>query len=411
MPGMVGSKARIAAAAGCFAAVVLVPAGPAAAVEDCKDAQAQPIASSVPYTQQLYDTARLAPLATGAGIRVAVIDSGVDATHPQLNGSGVVDRGKDYLRGADNAREDCNGHGTEVAGIIAARPVAGTPFQGLAPEVTIVPVRVTEQQESGDGVKVGDTASLDKLADAITWAANPNGGDAQVINLSLTTITDWPAVRSAVAGAVAGGVVIVAATGNDGQEKDKNPTPYPAAYPDVIGVGAITSNGLHADYSGYGDFVDLVAPGQNITAAARRGGHTVVNGTSAATPFVAATAALILQRFPRSTPAEVTRRLVATADPAPGGQRSKEYGYGVLDPYRAITETIPGGPPPSPQAAQAHPVDPQLVALAARREQGEHRALIFAVIGGGGALLVVLGFSILRRGRRRGWRPATMDDR
>jgi subtilisin family serine protease len=295
-----GTILRLASVAGCVAAAVVLAPLPARAAE-CELPPRQPTVTTVPYVQHLYDADRLAVLATGAGVRVAVIDSGVDATHPQLTGP-AVDRGRDFLRGHADGRQDCNGHGTGVASIIAARPAPGTPFHGLAPAATIVPIRVSEQIDSGDGTLVGDTGSLRNLAEAIRWAANSRGGNAQVINMSLSTSTWSGDVCRAVAEATARNVVVVAAVGNAGAVKDHNPTPYPAGCPDVIGVGAVTAAGVRADYSGHGDYVDLVAAGDGVTAAARRGGHTQLSGTSAAAPLVAATAALILQRYRGLTP-------------------------------------------------------------------------------------------------------------
>ena len=168
-------------------------------------------------------------------------------------------------------------------------------------------------------------------------------------------------------------MVVVAAAGNNGTTEKGNPTPYPAAYPGVIGVGAITRDGVRAAFSQHGDYVDLVAAGEGVTMAAPGSGHTARQGTSFATPYVAATAALLLQRFPGLTPAQVQRRLVATADPAPGGRRSDEYGYGLLNPYRALTETLGPEVPPPPAPAVLHSADPAAVALRERRGEAQRR--------------------------------------
>ena len=230
-----------------------------------------------------------------------------------------------------------------------------------------------------------------------------------MINLSLVMTDDNDAVRAAVAGAVAAGVVVVAAAGNNGAAGQGNPTPYPAAYPEVIGVGAITAGGVRAEFSQHGDYVDIAAAGDGVTVAAPGGGHRTRQGTSFAAPYVSATAALILQRFPGSTPAQVQRRLIATADPAPGGGRSDAYGYGLLNPYRALTETL--GPPVPPvtgagrgahrrpgRAGVAGP--PHAVAgpgAAGRRDRRGHRAAGRDRRGRAAP------------GRRRGWRPAGQD--
>ena len=393
---------RKAAAAAAAFAVLLVPAPAQARANQCETAPAPAqVSKDEPYEDQLYDPQRLAPLATGAGVRVAVIDSGVDASHPQLRGHVLA--GRDVLHGDPTGRQDCVGHGTAVASIIAAQPVQGVGFRGLAPGVTIVPIRVSEQEEI-DGKAQGDPGSPAKFAQAIEWAADPGGGHVQVINLSLVMTVDDARVRRAVAGAIAAGVVVVAAAGNHGQEG--NPTPYPASYPDVIGVGAIGPDGQRAPFSQHGGYVDIMATGDKITVAARGAGHTTGQGTSYAAPFVAATAALIEQRFPTLTPAQVARRLIATADPAPGGGRSDEYGYGLLNPYRAMTETLGPDEPRVPAPAVVHTEDPATVAFQARRHRAQQISLVVAAVGAGVVVLVGLLAVVVRRGRRRDWRPA-----
>lgn len=388
------------------AAALLVAPVPAFAAHVC-DTLPGPsqVAKGTPYEDQLYAPKLLAPLATGAGVRVAVIDSGVDADHPQLRGQ--VDKGRDFLHGGPDGRQDCVGHGTGVASLIAAKPADDTGFQGLAPGATIVPIRISEERDTL-GKTAGDHGSLADLAAAIDWAAGD--GHAQVINLSLVTTEDNTAVRAAVRRALAKGVVIVAAAGNDGGPQDGNPTPYPASYDGVIGVGAITADGVRASFSQHGDYVDLVAVGENVTVASLGSGHHPEQGTSFAAPLVAATAALIKQRYPGATPAEVTRRLLATADPAPGGEHSDDYGYGLLDPYRAVTETLGPEFPAAPVPVVMHADDPAALALAVRRDHAQDMALLIAALGAGAVLLIGVAAVIVRRGRRRGWHPATPGD-
>jgi subtilisin family serine protease len=163
------------------------------------------------------------------------------------------------------------------------------------------------------------------------------------------------------------------------------------------------------DFSQHGDYVDVMAPGVGVTFAARDSGHTQGNGTSYATPFVAATAALLKQRFPALTPAQVARRILATTDPAPGGRRSDRYGFGVLNPYRALTETLGPETRPAPAPVVMHTEDPATVALAARRAHAQDMSLLVAAIGAGVVVLVVLVAAAVRRGRRRGWRPPDPD--
>jgi membrane-anchored mycosin MYCP len=383
--------------------VVVVPAAPAQArafVCQNPSAQQRIRGDAKPFAAQLFAPERLAPFATGAGVRVAVIDSGVDATHPQLRDQ--VANGRDFLHGNASGRQDCVGHGTAVASIIAAEPVPGAGLRGLAPGVTIVPVRVSEQTDT-EQQGGGEPASPARFATAIDWAVDEGGAD--VINMSLVMTADDDRVRAAVARAVAAGVVVVAAAGNHGRPDESNPRPYPASYPDVIGVGAIGATGVAGDFSQHGDYVDVMAPGVDVTFAALGRGYTRGSGTSYATPFVAATAALLKQRFPALTPAQVARRILATTDPAPGGRRSQTYGFGVLNPYRALTETLGPETRPAPAPVVMHTADPATVALAARRAQAQDMSLLVAGIGAGVVLLVVLVAAALRRGRRRGWRP------
>jgi type VII secretion-associated serine protease mycosin len=380
-------------------AVLAVPV-PARAAEVCATpGTPAPITKGTPLEDQVYAPGRLAAFATGRGVRVAVIDSGVDASHPQLRQR--VEPGRDFLHDEPDGRQDCIGHGTAVASLIAAGPSGDTGFQGLAPDAEIIPIRISEQAEI-DGEAVGQQGTPAQFADAIDFAV---AQDAGVINLSLVMTADNELVERAVRRALAAGVVVVAAAGNRGGEEDGNPTPYPASYQGVIGVGAVTADGTRASYSQHGDYVDLVAIGDRVTVAARAGGHRVDQGTSFAAPFVSATAALIRQRFPDLTPQQVEQRLVATADPAPGGTRSDDYGFGLLDPYRAVTQSL--GPATRPAAAPQlmHPEDPAVLALAQRREHARDMALVFAAVGAGLVLLIAAVAVIARHGRRRGWRP------
>ncbi|PWR09851.1 type VII secretion-associated serine protease mycosin [Micromonospora acroterricola] len=362
-------------------------------------APVRPVAA-LPWPQQRYDPARLAPLATGAGVTVAVVDSGVDRAHPQL--AGRVLAGTDLLDPGGDGRRDCAGHGTGVASIIAAAPRPGVAFHGLAPDARILPVRVSEQQVV-QGRESGRTVSAREFARAIRWAVDH---DADVVNLSVVLYADDPQVRSAVRYAVDRNVVLVAAAGN--LHDSGNPRPFPAAYDGVLGVGAVGADGGRAAFSQTGPYVDLVAPGSAVLTAAPGQGHHRVEGTSYAAPFVAATAALLRQYRPELTAAQVAERIIATADPAPGAGHGGGYGSGVLNPYRAVTETG-GGRTPGPRAVAAladDRADPALVARQARRATARDRALLVGAVIGMAAGAVVLLALVLPRGARRRWRPA-----
>jgi type VII secretion-associated serine protease mycosin len=379
---------------------VVAPPANGYAAPRCTEIPAGTKIGEIPWAQQRLAPERLAPLADGSGVTVAVIDSGVDRRHPQLRGR--VSAGADFLDPRPDGTLDCVGHGTAVASLIAAGPPpSGVAFRGLAPGVEIVPVRVSEQHTI-DGETQGRAASAAQFAAAIRWAVDE--GDADVLNLSVVLLRDEPAVRGAIEHAMAEDVVVVAAAGN--AHGQGNPRPYPAGYPGVLGVGAIGPEGVREDYSQTGGYVDVVAPGGGVTVAWPDGRYSVQSGTSYATPFVAATAALIRQYRPDLTAGQVVRRIVATADPAPGGSRSEAYGGGVVNPYRAVTEAVAVGAPE--RAAPLAPLapDPATVAADRRRAGNRRQALILASAGGGVAGLVLLVALVIPRGARRRWRPA-----
>jgi membrane-anchored mycosin MYCP len=369
-----------------------LPAAPAIAAPACvTPPPAGAEISATPWPQLRYAPDRLAGLADGTGITVAVIDSGVDAGHAQLRGRVLV--GQDPLGGGDG-RVDCVGHGTAVASIIAGQPQQGIGFRGFAPRATILPVRVSEQDTiAGSGRTIGAPA----FGAAIRYAVDRG---ARVLNLSVVLYVDEPAVRDAIRYAVAKDVVVVAAAGNAHSQGD--PTPYPAGYEGVIGVGAIGPDGQRWQGSPVGEYVDLVAPGQAVTAAAAGGGYAEYEGTSFAVPFVTAAAALVRQYLPSLSAPEVATRLLGTADPSTGGRDSPGSGHGVLNPYRAGTERVDArAQHPVAAAVPAHRPDAEAAATARRTR---NQALAMAGTGAVVALVVVLAASAVPRGRRRGWR-------
>jgi subtilisin family serine protease len=275
---------------------------------------------------------------TGSGVIVAVVDTGVTASQADL--SGHVLSGKDYVA-PGTAATDENGHGTHVAGIIAAVADNKRGIAGLARNARILPVRVLDANGSG---------TSDNVANGIIWAADHG---AKVISLSLGSTQSDPAEQAAVAYAVSKNIVVVAAAGNDGCSAGllglgATQPSYPAAYANVLGVGAINSNGSVASYSDCGSWVDVVAPGTSIISTminkpssdlgCQNGvGYCYLSGTSMATPYAAAAAALEIAKLGSSSQQSTVRSLLqSTADNIGPAGRDDASGYGVINPGRLL---------------------------------------------------------------------------
>jgi membrane-anchored mycosin MYCP len=389
---------------GVIAAAVLVAAmalpGTAAAAppegacrgdpEPARDAITQ-----LPWAQQLLDLDRTWPHSTGVGVTVAVVDSGVDADHPQLQGK-VLPGADFFLVGDLPGNFDCVSHGTAAASIIVASPAAGVGFRGVAPDARVLPVRVTDRELNDSGNATPINPGI--VADGIRYAADSG---AQVINLSLSGYGDFPAIRDAVAYAQSRDVLLVAAAGN---RADLGLVPsYPAAYDGVLGVGSVSIEGVRAEGSQVGPYVDLVAPGEDVVAASRVAGHHYWAGTSFAAPFVSGVAALVRSAYPDLTAKEVADRLVATAAPAPGGKNSLEYGAGIVDPYRAVTEDLSSREPLTAPAVSPKPPDAEELREAAWWADMSAGAKIGAGLVIAAIVVAAILAVALPRARRRRW--------
>nr|WP_240742048.1 type VII secretion-associated serine protease mycosin [Micromonospora zingiberis] len=265
---------------------------------------------------------------TGRGVTVAVIDSGVDGSHPDLVGR--VLPGIDLVSPGGAAEPDPVGHGTTVAGLIAGRNDDRQGVVGLAPDARILPVRVLDEENRYDDALI--------VAQGVRWAVD-NG--AQVINLSLGGSGDSPALAAAIDYAFARDVVVVACTGNLATSPDAKVW-YPAREPGVIAVSGLerSSNNL---WSGAitGRATILTAPASGLVGARPPSGYWRVQGTSFAAPLVAATAALVRARYPQMSAGDVVNRLLVTAkDIGPTG-RDDRFGYGLVDPIAALTADVP----------------------------------------------------------------------
>jgi len=272
---------------------------------------------------------------TGAGVTVAVIDSGVDATHPDL--AGHVLPGADFIAGTEGASADPYGHGTHVAGTIAALTGNGDGIAGMAPDARILPVRVLDANGNG---------YMSDVANGIAYAAD-HGAD--VINLSVSATSQVGAVTNAVAYARSKGVVVVAAAGN--ARRTGSPTAYPAADPGVIAVAATASDDSVAVYSNRGDYVDVAAPGSDIVSTYPGSRYVRMNGTSMAAPHVAALAALIKGTDRGLTPDQVERAVTESAADLGVPGRDEDFGAGRIDAAAALAALAPAGPRPSPSAS------------------------------------------------------------
>ncbi|MFB7762926.1 S8 family serine peptidase, partial [Streptomyces xiamenensis] len=278
---------------------------------------------------------------TGEGITVAVIDSGVDPTLPELQGQ-VLD-GTDLTRGQEGAHVDDLMHGTAVAALMAGTGVGGG-VQGLAPGVQILPIRIDlEKLEFGQAKR---------WSEAIEYAVDEG---AEIINMSFGG-TDSGVVEEAMAEARAiaarNDVLLFAATGNEGDTS--NSAGYPASHAGVVGVAAVGSNGEWVPYSTYGPQVVLAAPGNDVPGhCGDLSGPACIRpegGTSAASALASASAALIWSQHPEWTKNQVLRVMLNTAE-RPDDQRRDDYtGYGIVRPDRVIIdgEGDPGDPDSPP---------------------------------------------------------------
>lgn len=271
--------------------------------------------------------------ATGKGVVVAVVDSGVDDRNPHLEG--VVLEGRDVV--ADGTgRTDTWGHGTAVAGIIAARRVPDSGVLGLAPRAQILPVRVYHA-EGDRAVEEGVQPTPARIAEGIRWAAAQG---ATIINVSMSTDADDPTLRQAVRDATARGALVVASAGNRNTADDKSDDArYPAAYDEVLAVAAVDAALNPTTASIHGPHVDVAAPGAQVLTVYPGAGDCwyATNDAAASwsTAYVSAAAALIAERFPDETPAQWAQRLTSSAARS-GAARTDELGWGVIRPHEAL---------------------------------------------------------------------------
>ncbi|WP_327136480.1 S8 family serine peptidase [Streptomyces sp. NBC_01340] len=336
------------------------------------------VASAVPWEQQSLDLARTWQLGNGAGVTVAVVDTGVSQQAPALKGR---------ITAADGAGTDCVGHGSFVAGLIAAAPAKGVRFAGVAQGARVLGVRGTDDRGKATAATVA--AGIRAAVDA----------GVKVIEVSPALAQSSKALASAVQHAADHDVLIVAAAVPDAPTAVKSssaPPPqdyWPAAEAGVLSVLDVDVDGKRPDGAYTPRSAVLAAPGDGVVGTGPKGkGHFIGSGASLAAGYVAGTAALLRAAHRDLTAAEIVRRLTTTAYPADVPR---------LDPYAALTSVrdVSTG---VTRAAAAEPVSLPSDEADARATR---RAVLLAAGGGGIVLLVAWAAVVVPRGRARGWRP------
>ncbi|MFC9283643.1 S8 family serine peptidase [Streptomyces collinus] len=354
---------------------------------------------------------------TGKGVKVAVVDSGVNASTPSLKGQVLVNEVPKSV--AFEATEDHDGHGTAMAEIIAGTG-AGGGVKGLAPGVKIIPYHVQYSSEAKYNKKAADTAEVIRaIADS----------DAKIINMSFGGPYPSSAEEAAVKYAASKGKLMFASIGNSGK---KGKGEYPATYPYVIGVSAIDKSGTAAKFSTKSNYVDFAAPGVHIPGwcDGKFTQYCDTDGTSPATALASASAALVWSVHPDWTANQVLRTLIDTAGRSWAKDEPSTYlGYGIIRPRRVlIDKNIDPGPAnrdplyaengtdadedvtatPSLSAAPAsgHPSkgagsSSGPTSAAAKDSNSGSSSQTWVIIGGAAAVLIIggVGFAVLRARR------------
>ncbi|MCB9076924.1 MAG: peptidase S8 [Anaerolineaceae bacterium] len=286
----------------------------------------------------------------GEGIIVAVVDTGIDLDHPDLQANLVS--GQSFVSGTSSPDDDA-GHGTHVAGMVAGVSNNGG-IIGVAPKASLMPVKVLDSQGSG---------SLYDVADGIEWATD-NG--ANVINLSLGSVGNSSTLQAAVDYATNQGALLVAAGGNCGDAyyylngcSYRDQPVYPAAYTNVMAVASTDSSDNQSSFSNEGSYIEIAAPGSSIYSTYPSGAYATMSGTSMASPHVAGLAALIWSQNPDWTNQEVRSQIRATAQDLGSSGWDSQFGYGRIDASAALNSqtTTASTVNPGTEATDAAAVD------------------------------------------------------
>lgn len=280
-------------------------------------------------------------------VEVAVFDSGIDFDHPDLRDNIDTVNAYDAIEKQHLDREDVNGHGTEVAGVIAARANNGIGIAGCSYNARILPIRVQGDNGKGDVQVLGE--GLGHLFDL--------GNKPEVVNMSFGFVADsWYGVFAEAAysyicqGRINElsndyGIVFVASSGNNGESingENTNATEYPAALDHVVGVGSVDWDKSHSYFSTANDTVDLVARGRDVLTTTNDGGYAYASGTSFSAPQVAAAAAMLKAQNPSRSPTSVQTLLFTTAEQL-DEQGHSQFGNGLLNAAAAVGWKSSGG--------------------------------------------------------------------
>ncbi|PBC79585.1 type VII secretion-associated serine protease mycosin [Streptomyces sp. TLI_235] len=350
-----------------LAGALLLAAAPGASADQVRDGQ---------WANQYFKLDKVWSVSKGDGVIVAVIDSGVDATHPDLTGQ--------VLPGYDESGQNLNtkptdAHGTGMAAEIAGHGHGGNAgVVGLAPGAKILPVYK------------GDAQGSDAIPQGVRWAVDHG---AKVINISQGSTIENPEMPAAIAYAYQHDVLVVAAAGNGGAVDN------PANLPGVLAVAAADKSGEVWTGSSSGPEIRLAAPGADIVTAGTCGSsqYCIGSGSSDAAAYVSAAAALVRAKYPQLTAGQVANRLAKSAAVPPSASGAKlpdpHFGYGVIRPYEALTMDIPAGSPEGPLAKPAGAAAPDAASNAPVSQPAGKSAvggITPLMVFGGGAVLVVL---------------------
>jgi thermitase len=312
--------------------------------------------------------------ADGTGIKVAVVDTGVNANHADLKGQVLA--GADMVN-HDNDPTDDHGHGTHVAGTIAAIADNFVGVAGVAPHARIIPVKVLAANGSG---------SNDTIAEGILKAADLG---AKIINMSLGGPDNSQTLEAAIKNVQARGVIVVCAAGNDNVD-----TPfYPAANDGVIGVAATDPANRKASFSNYGAYIDIAAPGTSIGSTGFQGNYVKMSGTSMASPHVAGAIAVLLSKYPALKLAQIQRLLQNTGHEASGFAMTAQPRTIDVAAALAAAPTMDFTPPSRVAGVVATPAAPGEVVLSWSASSDNHGVKGYRVFRNGSALGTVSGTS------------------